>query len=166
MDWTVIRNKTNEFFRKYRYAALVLAVGIFLMVLPQPAEEPEQAALEQEPSGTGTAQELEQILAQIEGVGKVTVMLTERSGGMTHYQTDEDRDIQGENQSLRTETVIVTDGDRKEQGLVKQTDPPVWLGAIVVCQGADRPSVRLGVVEAVANVTGISTDRITVLKMK
>jgi len=36
----------------------------------------------------------------------------------------------------------------------------------VVCQGADDPAVRLAVSQAVSSVTGISTDRISVLKMK
>jgi len=36
----------------------------------------------------------------------------------------------------------------------------------VVCQGADRAGVRLAVVDAVKSVTGLSSDRITVLKMK
>ena len=40
------------------------------------------------------------------------------------------------------------------------------VGAIIVCQGGDSPTVRLNIVEAVSNVTGIGSDRITVLKMK
>ena len=53
-----------------------------------------------------------------------------------------------------------------ETGLIKQVNPPKYLGALIVCQGADDPSVRLAVSQAVASVTGISTDRISVLKMK
>jgi hypothetical protein len=40
------------------------------------------------------------------------------------------------------------------------------MGAVIVCQGADKPVVRLAIVEAVADATGLSTDTITVLKMK
>jgi stage III sporulation protein AG len=64
------------------------------------------------------------------------------------------------------ETVIITDAQRAQQGLVKQVNPPVYLGAVVVCQGADRASVRLAIVEAVANATGLGADKISVLKMK
>ena len=50
--------------------------------------------------------------------------------------------------------------------MVRTIVPPVYLGAIIVCQGGDSPAVRLAVVEAVSNVTGIGSDRITVEKMK
>lgn len=162
MDWVILKNKSGEIIRKYKYVALVLALGIFLMLLPNSTQESEESVPLQTEPVSSVSQELEDILSLIDGVGKVKVMLTESAGGETLYQTDEDRD----EQSVRVDTVIVTDSNRTEQGLVKQVNPPVWLGAIVVCQGADRPAVQLSVVEAVSNVTGISTDRITVLKMK
>ena len=62
--------------------------------------------------------------------------------------------------------MIITDSDRKEEGLITQVDPPVYQGAIIVCQGADRGAVRLAIVEAVSRVTGLGADRISVLKMK
>ena len=111
-------------------------------------------------------EELEEILAQIAGVGKVRVMLTEVAGSETIYQTDEDRNQSSDSESLRSETVLVSDSDRTEKGLVRTIVPPVYLGAIIVCQGGDSPVVRLSIVQAVSNVTGIGTDRITVVKMK
>ena len=83
-------------------------------------------------------------------------MLTEASGEEIIYQTD------GE----RADTVLVTDESRREQGLVRTRQPPVYRGAIVVCTGADSAAVRLAIVEAVANVTGLGADKITVLKME
>ena len=41
-----------------------------------------------------------------------------------------------------------------------------YRGALIVCAGADSPQVRLDLVNAVAGLTGLSTDRITVVKMK
>jgi stage III sporulation protein AG len=49
---------------------------------------------------------------------------------------------------------------------VRQVIPPKYQGAIIVCQGAEKATVRLQVVEAVVNVTGLTADKITVLKMK
>jgi stage III sporulation protein AG len=40
------------------------------------------------------------------------------------------------------------------------------MGAIVLCQGADVPSVRLAIVDAVSKVTGLVANQISVLKMK
>ena len=39
-------------------------------------------------------------------------------------------------------------------------------GAVVVCQGADDPQVRLDVTTAIAAYTGLGSDKITVMKMK
>ena len=39
-------------------------------------------------------------------------------------------------------------------------------GAVIVCDGANDPSVRLNVTNAVAAYTGLGSDKITVMKMK
>ena len=132
-----------------------------------PREEPLQP---QNPTAEETRPQLqdslEDILCQISGAGKVKVLLAQAAGESTIYQTDEDIST-GENSSdIRRETVLVTSSDRKEVGLVKQVNPPIYQGAIVLCQGADNAAIRLSVVEAVMSVTGLTSDRITVLKMK
>lgn len=164
MDWINLSEKILPFVKKYKYVILVLFLGILLMLIPSRKEEPAVQTHQTAAVTTKSpAEELEEILSKIEGVGKVRVLLTEASGPETVYQTDEDRSDTG---SLRVETVIVTDGSRGQNGLIKRVDPPSYLGAVVVCQGADRPSIQLAIVEAVSNVTAIPSDRITVLKMK
>ena len=164
MDADALKNKLTTLFSKYKFVLLILFLGILLMSIPtakQEQEAPVQA--EAVSAAADPAEELENILSQIEGVGRVRVLLTQATGPETIYQTDEDRSTDG---AVRVETVIVSGSDRTESGLVRTVTPPTYLGAIIVCQGADRPSVRLSVVQAVSNVTGIGTDRITVLKMK
>lgn len=39
-------------------------------------------------------------------------------------------------------------------------------GAVVVCEGAENPTVRLNVTNAVAAYTGLGSDKIRVMKMK
>ena len=167
MDWITIRSQAKVQFGKYKYVLLILGLGILLMSLP------EGKGQEQEPRSTvveavtpSQADELEEILSQIAGVGKVRVMLTEAAGAETIYQTNEDRSYTSGSESIRVDTVLVTNSDRTERGLVRSVTPPIFLGAIVVCQGGDSPAIKFAVVEAVSNVTGIGSDRITVLKMK
>ncbi len=151
---------------KYRYVLLVLALGLALMCLPEGTgtREPEQAA---EPlSVLSLTDQLEGILGQIQGVGKVSVLLTEAAGAETIYRIDQEQTQSDSSSTVREETVLVTGSDRGEAGLVLQTLPPKYQGAVVVCQGADQPAVVLSIVEAVSNTTGIPTNRITVLKMK
>ena len=152
--------KIREFVSKYRYAFLVLLIGLALMLLPSGsnASGQEQVTEEVIPEGQDLTEELTEILSLIQGVGKVRVMLTVETGEITVYQYDES--------ASGNKTVIITDADRVESGLIQQTIPQKYRGAIVVCQGADSASVRLSVIEAVAKVTGLGTDRISVLKMK
>lgn len=167
MDRITFSPKLKELFGKYKYVLLILLLGIILMSLPEDSHQsaPQETVISH-PGPATRAQELEEILSQIAGVGKVKVLLTEATGAETIYQTDTDQSSASDSESLRVETVIITGSDREEGGLVRTVTPPVYLGAIIVCQGGDLPSVKLSVVEAVSNVTGIGSDRITVLKMK
>ena len=94
------------------------------------------------------------------------VLLTEAAGEEVLYQTDEDIDQSDQSRDVRRETVLVTDAQRSQNGLVRQVNPPQYQGAVILCQGAGSPSVKLSVVEAVSDATGLTYDRITVLKMK
>ena len=169
MDWQELKHRAEEFLKKYRYVMLVLLAGLVLMLLPS-GEQKQEAAVPFSESTPEKERDLQaslgQILSMIEGAGKVQVLLTEATGQRTHYQTDEDISTGESSSDTRKETVLITNGSRAESGLVRQVDPPVYQGAIVICQGADSAAVRLAIVEAVANATGLSSNRISVLKMK
>ena len=161
MDHEEQKQAVTAFFKKYRWAAAVVLCGLILMLLPQGKEE----ALEQPQTvltQPGLAQQLETLLTNLQGAGTVRVLLTERTGEQIHYQTDQD----GSREDRHLKTVVITGSDRAQTGLILRTDPPVWQGAVVLCQGADSAAVRLAVVEAVTAATGLTSDRISVLKMK
>lgn len=159
--------KLVPMFHKYKYVLLVILIGVVLLMLPGSKDDdtqmPQQIQTAEKPD---ISKELAQILSQIEGAGKVEVMLTVSAGSETVYQSNEDHEMHSEASSWKIETVTVTDADRNETGLIKQVLPEKYMGAIVVCQGADNAAVRLAVVEAVSCVTGLGADRISVWKMK
>ena len=166
MDRIGISEKISVMFEKYKYVLLVVALGLVLMLWPSKKEtKPATQAQPQPVQQISITDELCIILSQIRGVGRVRVMVTEQSGAVTLYQTDESGTQDSGSSTHDSRTVLVSSGGT-ESGLVKSVSPPVYLGAIVVCQGADDPAVRLAVSQAVSSVTGISTDRISVLKMK
>ena len=146
--------------KKYRGAVLVLLCGIALMCLPRQQETKKVAVPEEQQT---LEQALEKILSQVSGAGEVRVLLSGQLSETKRYQTDDTQSGSGE---LRQETVILTGENRVQTALVRQTEAATYRGAIVVCQGAENPKVALSVVQAVAAVTGLSTNRITVLKMK
>ena len=160
MDANEPRQRINALFGKYKYPILVVLVGLGLLLLPGretetqpiPVETVREASLEQR---------LEELLAQIEGAGAVRVLLTEDVGRETVWQTD----VQTDADSVREDTVILEDSGRNETGLVRRTTEPSYRGAVILCQGADAPSVKLAIVEAVRCVTGLGADQISVQKM-
>lgn len=153
---------------KYKHAIIVLLIGLGLMLLPtgdRAAPTPEETV----PARTEESDlesRLSAILSRVRGAGEVEVLLTVRTGGETLYQTDEDTDSGETNSRKSVSTVIVEDEANQELGLVRRTDPPVYQGAVVVCQGADDPAVKLAIVEAVSCATGLGADQIKVVKMK
>lgn len=156
-------SRLTDFLKKNKYVLLVVLLGVALMLIPGSGEEQEaEPVAVQTEVETDLSQELASILSKIHGAGKVEVMLTVAAGEEVIYQTNG----QTGTDTARMDTVTVTDENRKEQGLVRQVIPETFLGAIVVCQGADDPTVRLAIVEAVSKVTGLGTDRISVWKMK
>ena len=165
MDWVSIRSRLTELFKKYRYAVMIVLLGVVLVCLPSGKKDtqvPTATSTSEETVQSGLEESLAAILSQIKGAGKVEVLLTEAKGAETLYQSDGDTGTDTD----RQDTVIISDADRAQSGLVRQVNPPSYQGAIVVCQGADSASVRLAIVEAVSSVTGLGADHITVLKMK
>lgn len=148
--------------KQYKYVALILSAGLVLMLLPEKPKEDNTAVQTSVAEAFTMEEKLEQILAQIQGVGKVRVLLTLGQGEQVIYVYDEDNSESGMNR----EAVVITDSDRTQTGLVSQILPPSYLGAVIVCQGGENPSVKLAVVEAVCDATGLTADKISVLKMK
>lgn len=159
MDPIVLKQRSLEWLKQNRYILLVLLAGICLMLLPEGKSKTETAAPSEVQQQTELQEELAELLSHMEGAGKVRVLLTQAQGARTRYQMDESG-----NGGL--DTVVITDSDRTQTGLVQQVDPPTYQGAVILCQGAGKAGVRLSIVEAVSKATGLPTSKITVLKMK
>lgn len=166
-QWT---KKLTAILMKYRYALLVLVIGLVLMGIPTVRSEDPIRDIAAPDNNTSTVQSLEDklsiLLSKVEGAGDVNVILTVAAGEEIIYQTNEDRSDSDTTSSINKNTVTVTDSGRNQTGLVRQVKPEIYQGAIILCHGADSPSVRLAIVDAVSRVTGLGADRISVLKMK
>ena len=166
-------------FGKYKYLLLVAAVGVVLLLWP-PGEDSPQA--EKAPDGSALSFELdlferklEKSISAMQGAGRVEVMITLKSDGALTLQEDR-RENQARNSqngdSIHYEsdtdsrTVVISGSGGVEQPVVVGRVYPEFQGALVVCDGAGSAEVRLQIAEAVAALTGLGADRITVAKMK
>lgn len=169
MEIKGLSKKLTDWIKKYKFIALIIIVGVLLMAIPTEKEDHDTIKSNDVVEATQTLtleEELAQILSQVKGAGKVKVMLTVAQGEEVIYQTNDTVSTDSEATKKDTDTVTVTDADRNQSGLVRQANPPVYLGAIIICQGADDPIVKLAITEAVARIAGLKTNCISVLKMK
>ena len=160
MDLESGKNQLLTYIKKYQYLLIVFAAGLLIMLFPENKTDHSEKVITETTAELDMEEKLCDILSQISGVGKVEVLLTEAYGYETVFQTDVSQNASS------SDTVILTDSSRTQSGLVKQIIPPAYKGAVVVCKGAESAVVRLAVVDAVMRATGLSSDCITVLKMK
>lgn len=154
--------------KKYKFVILIILVGIVLMMLPTGKKT---QATDSAASSTGEVflledmeEKMTDVLSHIQGVGKVRVMLTLKSGSQLHLAEDISRSDRENDTKYDSETVTVNRGSGNQEVVVTNTIYPTYQGAVIVCQGADLPAVRLAVAEAVAALTGLSTDKISIVK--
>lgn len=167
MDIIKLKSGISDWICKYKYACIVLLVGMLLMLLPERTKEETVVQTQpQQQSEITMESQLEEILCCLKGAGEVKVMLSVAKGEQIIYQTDSTYSNNENSSDTRTQTILTTDSERNETGLIHQKNPPVYLGAVVLAQGADDPTVKLAIVEAVSNATGLGADKISVLKMQ
>jgi len=152
---------------KYKYVLIALAAGLVLLLWPVGEKErPGQSAPEdavEEFDLAALEKKLSQTLSQVEGAGRVTVALTVKSGMEQVPLTDRSTTVSERENRVEEKTVVVNTGSGQE-AVVRVQRCPVFQGAVVVSQGADRAEVRLLLTQAVAALTGLGADRITVCK--
>lgn len=165
------RVKALDALKCYKYVALTAALGIVLLLLPGGNEKKQEGGAPDAAEDFDRAalqEEMEEILSSLDGVGHLKLMLTVDGGSAYELARDEAQTQKrgGENTGERTqksETVVLGSGASAEV-VVTRSRFPAFIGALVVCEGGDRAEVRLRVTQAVAALTGLSTERITVVK--
>lgn len=158
-DVKVRINKAIEFLEKYKFALIILVIGLVLISLPtsKKTEEKEIITKTEQLPEDQLEEKLQRVLQQIDGAGRVEVVLTVKESQQKVLASDETES--------ESKTVTVKSGDGTETVTVKSLYP-VYRGALVVCDGADDPQVKLDIVSSVSALTGLGTDKITVVKMK
>ena len=165
MKWLGEKVGGAALWKKYRFVLLVLLLGMGLMLLPTGSgqqEEPQSDSWDTF-SLEDTERKMAELLSRIEGAGKLEIMLTLKSSSQLYLAEDTDESAGQSDAQSRQETVTLNKGGYEDVVVTRQVYP-VYQGAVVVCQGADQSSVRLAITEAVASLTGLSSDKITVIK--
>ena len=177
-DFSEINKKLWEILKKNKYVIAVVIVGAVLIMWPSVGDTntPNESAVAGTPPFSLQEQEskMEDALAKIDGAGSVSVVLTLKKGIEQVIAVDEKSSVSesrdGDSLEYREENnvtaVIVSTGTSTDGTVTLKYIYPEYQGALVVAEGAGSPEVKLRLTEAVAALTGLSTDKITVTKMK
>ena len=152
--------------------AVIVILGVILLLLPSSGDRPKETTkpIVAQEVAVDTVEDLEcriaAALSGLDGAGKVTVVLSLHSDGQMHLATDKDAKSGGDTQQRSEEAVIVSSGSSLQSPVIVKREYPEYRGALVVAEGADNPTVKLAITQAVTSLTGLSSDRVTVVKMQ
>jgi len=153
---------------KYKYVLLVAAVGVVLLLWPTGAGEGTKETAEVPQTDLFETRELEKklekALSQVEGAGEVTVVLTLEGGPRQVVARDTSSKWSGQESQEESTVVLAGKGSGSEGAVELQRLAPNCRGALVVSPGAGQPQVKLALTQAVAALTGLGADRISVCK--
>ena len=142
--------------------------GIFLLTMselvPQKSTKTEKKETVSDISDSYEAdleKRLTSIVSSINGAGRTQVMVTLASGDENVYAVKE----KSSDGSREREYIVIDDGS-SESGLLLKVVEPEIRGVAIVCEGADSANVRQEIVSTVSAVLGISSNRISIAKIK
>ena len=104
---------------------------------------------------------LENLLKEVDGVGKVKVFIT--TDGSYSEDVLKDVETKTENGSIVSEETVVLVGGKP---YVTKTQNPKILGVAVVCQGGDNLSVKVLITEIITTTLSVNPECIRIIKMK
>ena len=117
----------------------------------------------------GLCEELGNMLASIEGVGKTKIMLTIDGTVRNIYATDNDiqqRETSSDKQSNEKQScIVIRQNDGSEKALTIGQLMPKIKGVLVVCEGGDKEEVCIKVTEAVSAALDVTKSHICVSKL-
>ena len=163
--------RAAEALKKYRLAALVVILGVLLMLLPdgtaKDAAPQESTAAGETFDRAAVQEEMERILSAIDGTGRLRLMLTVDAGTKHELAQSSSSSRSGADEwQQKSEPLTIGAGSGTQEVVVTNSLYPRYVGALVVCEGGGSAGVRLAVTNAVSALTGLTSDRITVLQGK
>ncbi len=168
--------KIEPLIQKYRTWVLLFFAGVLILGLAStPNTTAAKAAQETAQTQASIGEfdlvafqaELERKLGEIEGVGRVSLVLTLDTTQEAIYAADIRQTKQNEAATSYESTLAtMSQGSYGQQPIPVKQMYPTFRGAMVLCDGGADASVQLAVTQAIGAVCGLGADKIAVLKMQ
>lgn len=179
-------NRIIVWLRENRKASIFVLAGLLLLVLTIPTNNGEKKETgakevsyeqEEEDYGKELEKQLEEILSNVEGVGKIKVMITLKNSKEqvinkdTSFRSDrnseEIENEKTENEVIEQgeETILVQMDGNQVPYVVKEYSPTVE-GVLIIAQGGDDPNIKVALIEASTVLLNVPSHKVSVLKME
>ena len=192
---TFIENLCKDKKKAVYYLTVILLVGVLLILMADITTDllgkkktrskntVEVSSAGENASASGTYEgtikkELTETLSQIQGVGRVSVMIYFEGGTSSvpafnvsdSSKKTEEKDNQGGTRVTTEATksqnlVVVTDGSNNKPYIVEEINPKIG-GVVVVSDGASDPVIKENITNAVKTVLNIPSNQVSVMPMK
>lgn len=174
----------SKYFKNKKGFGIIIALGIIGILLIGASE---WFANDEIKSSKSSSQELsvnqyikmleektEKMLLSVEGAGKCKIMITAATSAAQQYAVDESISNDNEKSSQenrdksenQTQIVMIEGENGRKQALVVKVIEPEIRGVLVLCEGADNPTINEKVTQAVKTVLGVTSNKICVIKLK
>mgnify|MGYP004686052985 FL=1 len=157
----------EKFFSKIRntnYIYVILIIGAAVMLFSSLPEKKPAENTQSVSSSVYEEEKLSKILSEIEGAGKVSVMITYYTTAekAIAYETKNDKKADTSNgfggESLDEKAVM----SKNEPVVLKEIYPAVK-GVVVIAEGANSPQVKQALYDAVSTSMGVAIHKICIL---
>lgn len=155
---------------------IALLAGLLILIIAMPvSDKGEQSNTNETGQQTGQMEDdyagqaetrLKKVLEEMEGVGKVDVMVTLSASSEKIIEKDRETQKEEDRTTTREETVYDDSfGQGQSPYVTKELSPSVE-GVVVIAEGGDRPVVVQNITEAVQALFDVESHKIKVVKRK
>lgn len=177
-----LKEKLISFVKEKKVVTIILIVGIAGMVLILFSELFSSKNTSSSSTSTDTQaitmteyekrleEKINTLVKEIEGVGKVTVMVTIESGSENIYATEEktsgnttnDGSESGKttNNNTYEESVVLINGQK--EALIEKVIEPKIRGVVIVCEGGSNSTVKQQVTQAITTAFAINANKVCI----
>lgn len=157
-----------------KHIKIIVAIGLVGIILifasnlfdaDEKKKEINDTSISYEEYTTQLEKRLKDLISSIDGVGECQVMITLENTTESVYATDVEIKNDDETINQKDEYVIYDSEKGETPMLIKEYLPKVQ-GVTIVCSGGENKAVREKIIQSVTSLFNISTNRVSVSKIK
>lgn len=156
------RTEIIKFFKNKNNALMVVILIIGVIIMMSGGGKKSEPKMRKDMEEISCSDELKEILSDIEGVGRVNVMITYYGSSEKDIAYETKTNTQDGERTSEDKKAVISDGTPM---IVREMYPKVK-GVVVTAQGADNAAIKRKLTEAVVAALDVPEYRVCICKSK